>query len=59
MYVCVCGGGGVVGVIEINGVGSEGAIRTVEGSRESVLVCLASPEPTRRLCLIRPVNLRD
>lgn len=56
--MCVWGGW-VVGVIETNGVGSEGAIRTVEGNRESVLVCLASPEPARRLCLIRPVNLRD
>lgn len=28
------GGGGVGGVIEINGVRSEGAIRTMEGSKE-------------------------
>lgn len=50
--------GGVV-VIEINGVRSEGAIRVGEGSRELVLVCPSSLEPIRRLCLIRPVNLRD
>lgn len=46
-------------MIEINGVRSEGAIRTAEGSRETLLVGPASPEPTRGLCLIRPVNLRD
>lgn len=61
--VCVCVGG----VMEINGVRSKGAIRTMEGSKrvgggesgEPVLVCQASPEPTQRRCLIRPVNLRD
>lgn len=61
--VCVCWGG----VMEINGVRSKGAIRTMEGSKrvgggesgEPVLVCQASPEPTQRRCLIRPVNLRD
>lgn len=53
--MCVKGGC----VIEINGVRSEGAIRTAEGSRETLLVGPASPEPTRGLCLIRPVNLRD
>lgn len=61
--VCVLGG-----VMEINGVRSKGAIRTMEGSKrvgwggesgEPVLVCQASPEPTQRRCLIRPVNLRD
>lgn len=51
-------------MIEMNGVRSEGAIRTMEGrkegeSRDPVLVYPASPEPTRRRCLIRPVNLRD
>lgn len=53
--------------MEINGVRSKGAIRTMEGSKrvgggesgEPVLVCQASPEPTQRRCLIRPVNLRD
>lgn len=61
---CVCV---LRGVMEINGVRSKGAIRTMEGSKrvgggesgEPVLVCQASPEPTQRRCLIRPVNLRD
>lgn len=59
--MCMCWG-----VIEMNGVRSEGAIRTMEGSKEGggkswepVLVCPASPELTLRRCLIRPVNLRD
>ena len=69
--VCVCMCVCVGGVMEINGVRSKGAIRTMEGSKrvggvesgeesgEPVLVCQASPEPTQRRCLIRPVNLRD
>lgn len=57
-FLCV-----VAVVIETNGVRSDGAIITMEGSKEEgermgemVLVCPASPEPSLRRCLIRPVN---